>query len=79
MLESFCCDVSHAVQDLSEDGSELSLVRIGWGSYDPLEGDGHMFQDNVETIVGGEGLEGGNNVPVLNLSEHVERLLGDWL
>ena len=37
--------------NLSEDGSELALVGIGWRPDDLLEGDVHILEDNVETIV----------------------------
>ena len=61
---------------LSEDGSELSLVRTSWGPGNLLEGDGHILEDNVEAIVSCESVQGGNDVTVLKVSEHVERLLG---
>jgi len=79
VFESFRREVGYAVQDLSEDSSELSLVGIGGGPDSLLEGDGHMLEDNVEAVVSGESVQGGNDVRVLKASEHVERLLGGWL
>ena len=58
---------------LSEDGRELSLVRISWRSYDPFEGEGHMLENNVKTVVGCESFEGGDDISVLKLSIHVQR------
>ena len=61
---------------LSKDGRELSLIRISWRSYDPLEGDGHMLEDYVKAVVGRESFKGGDDISVLELSEQVERLRG---
>jgi hypothetical protein len=61
---------------LTEDGRELSLVRISWRSYDPLEGEGHMLKDKIEAAVGCESLEGGDDISVLKLSKQVQRLRG---
>ena len=77
MISAYSCMNKGA--HLSEDGSHLSLVGIGWGLDDLLEGDGHILEDNVETIVSCESVEGRNDVTVPNVSEHVERLLGRWL
>jgi hypothetical protein len=56
---------------LSEDGRELSLVRISWRSYDALKGDGHMLDDNVEVVVGRESFKSGDDIWVLKLSKHM--------
>lgn len=64
---------------LSEDSRELSLVGIGWRSYDMVKRDGHILKYDVETIISCESLQGCDNVTVPNLSERVECLLGRWL
>jgi hypothetical protein len=56
---------------LSEDGRKLSLVRVSWRSYDLLEGEGHMLEDNVEAVVGCERFKGSDDISVLKLSEKV--------
>lgn len=61
---------------MSEDSRELLLVRVSWRSYDLLEGEGHMLEDNVEAVVGCESFKGGDEISVLKLSKQVKRLRG---
>jgi hypothetical protein len=61
---------------LSEDGRELSLVRIGGRPHDLFEGEWHMLKDNVEAVVGCESVEGSDDILVLKLSIYVQRLRG---
>jgi len=76
VFKSFSCEVGRAGHDLSEDGRELSLVRIGGRPHDLFEGKGHMLEDNIEAVVGCESFEGGDDISVLKLSIYVQRLCG---
>jgi hypothetical protein len=61
---------------LTEDSRELSLVRISWRSYNPLEGEGYILKDNIEAAIGCKSFKGGDDISVLKLSKQVQRLCG---
>ena len=64
---------------LSKNSSKLSLVRIYRGLNNLFEGDGYGLKDNVEAIVGCEGVQGSNDVMVLSVLEYMKCLLSPWL
>jgi hypothetical protein len=40
----------------------LPFVRVSRGIYDPLEGDRHILENNVEAIIGCEGFKRGDDI-----------------
>lgn len=76
LLVSVCptrlLDVSH----LSKDSCQLPFRRIFSTLYDLVEGDRHMFEDNVERCLSSEGVKSFDNVGMLDASMHIKRLLG---
>ena len=59
---------------LSENGRELSLVRVSWGIYDPLEGERHMLEDDIEAVVSCKGFKGADDIMIPEAAKQVQRL-----